>query len=264
MGKPNPASRRAALEAQRQAALASRRRGRMIGGLVGALCGLLLAAGLAWWWNVRNQPESVAVGSQVAVPHASNQGRGITVAKTPTGKPTLVVYEDYQCPWCKVAHDGMGPQIDALVAKGEIGVEVRTLDMLDAGLNNDASLRAATAAACADVDGTHTKYRDTVFANQPQKEGTGYTDQQLRQDFAASAGVKDLTAFQTCYDQRQTHDAVQKVLDAARDADRDTSTPQYWAADEKGELKNQLDLKTLMGQRNPTEEELLAAIKAAA
>ena len=51
---------------------------------------------------------------------------------------------------------------------------------------------------------------------------------------------------------------------AARDADRDTSTPQYWAADEKGELKNQLDLKTLMGQRNPTEEELLAAIKAAA
>lgn len=262
MGKPTPASRRAALQAQREAALAAQRRGRIIGAVVGATLAVLLVAGGAWWWNQSHQPAPTPIGKQLAVPHASADGAGITLAKTPAGKPTLVVYEDYQCPWCKVAHDALGPLANSLAAKGEIGVEVRSITLLDHG-SNDSSYRANVGAACADVVGAYAAYRDAVFAKQPAKEGDGYSDELLKSRLD-TLSLKDPSVFTSCYDQRQTHDAVTTVLDAARAADRDTSSPQYWVADGSGALKQQLDLKALMGERNPTEVEFLTAIKAAA
>ncbi|MEL4356894.1 MULTISPECIES: DsbA family protein [unclassified Luteococcus] len=262
MGKPSPASRRAALQAQREQALAAQRRGRIIGGIVGATLAVLMVAGGAWWWNQSRKPEPVPVGKQLAVPHASADGSGITLHKSPAGKPTLVIYEDYQCPWCKVAHDALGPLTESLARKGEIGVEVRSLTLLDGG-SNDSSYRANIGAACADVVGAYAGYRDAIFAKQPAKEGDGYSDELLT-GLLDTLTLKDPGAFQTCYRERQTDDAVQRVLDAARAADRDTSSPQYWVADASGAVKNQLDLKALMGQRDPSEAELLAAIKAAA
>ncbi|MEL4505966.1 thioredoxin domain-containing protein [Luteococcus sp. H138] len=262
MGKPTPASRRAALQAQREAALAAQRRGRIIGAVVGATLAVLLVAGGAWWWNQSRKPAPVPVGKQLAVPNASAKGEGITLAKTPAGKPTLVIYEDYQCPWCKVAHDALGPLTTKLVAKGEIGVEVRSITLLDRA-SNDSSYRANVGAACADVAGAYDRYRNAVFAKQPAKEGDGYSDELLK-SLLDTLSLEDPSAFTQCYDQRQTHDAVTTVLDAARAADRDTSSPQYWVADDSGALKNQLDLKALMGEKDPTEADYLAAIKAAA
>ncbi|GAA1393006.1 DsbA family protein [Luteococcus peritonei] len=265
MAKPSPSSRRAALQAQREAAERARRRGRLIGAVCGALAAVLLLTIVVWQFNKDDEPV-VAAGSQVAVPGAAPDGRGITLAKTPAGKPMVVVIEDYQCPWCKIAEQSIGKQVKALADKGEVGYEVRSVALLDTMLKNDSSERANLAAACADLSGHYAAYRDTVFANQPQKEGEGFTDEQLRTGFAEQAGITgdDLERFQTCYDQRQTNDHVQSVLKRARADKIDDSTPQYWVAAADGSLTKKLDLEALMGTADPTEQQVLDAIKAAA
>ena len=70
------------------------------------------------------------------------------------------------------------------------------LSFLDRSLNNDSSLRSANASACAADEGKYLTYHDIVYTNQPAREGTGYTDQQLLQ-FGADAGITSKD-FQTC------------------------------------------------------------------
>ncbi|WP_245306667.1 DsbA family protein [Acidipropionibacterium timonense] len=126
-----------------------------------------------------------------------------------SGAPTVVVYQDYQCPYCKLAETAVGPALNELAASGDVVLEYRTLTFLDSGTNTS-SYRAAMAAAAADVVGHYRQYHDTVFANQPATEGTGYTDTQLRVDFARQAGISgpDLERFQRLYDTKATSDFV--------------------------------------------------------
>lgn len=263
MARPSPASRKAAAENQRRLARAEARRRRRLGVLTGALLALVMVLAVAWWTN-REQDVPVTPASQVAVPHASAEGRGIVLHATPKDRPTLVIYEDYRCPWCKVAHDELGPLVEQLAAEKKIGVEVRSLELIDQVAGGDASHRANVAAACADVSGSYAAYRDAVFAHQPKEEKTGFTDDQLRTDFAREAGIKDLTAFQTCHDQRRTHTAVAAVLDQARLEDRDGSSPQYWVAGTDGKADAEIDLRELLGQQKPTTAQLLRAVEDAA
>ena len=134
-------------------------------------------------------------------------------------KPDAIIVDerlDYQCPGCKQAADLWGDTFHQLAVQGDIVLRFRIRTFLDPGLHNDSSTRAAVAATCADVVGRFIDYHETIFANQPASEGVGYTDQQLRVDFAAQAGINgsDLTTFQHCYDTRQTLAYVQAMEQA--------------------------------------------------
>jgi len=131
------------------------------------------------------------------------------VAVNPNVKPGALVVElhdDYQCPWCERAEQIYGDALAALSQSGDIDlrIHIRTL-VGDQIIHNDSSERAGIAALCANKVGHFWDYHTTIFANQPQ-EGVGYTDDQLRVDFAAQAGIsgQDLTSFQTCYDTKAT------------------------------------------------------------
>ena len=143
------------------------------------------------------------------IPPNGTAQMGWIEVKSPAAKPdALIVSEhtDYQCPWCQLADSMFGASFRALAERGDIvlRIHIRTL-VGDRMLFNDSSVRAAMAATCADTVGKFIDYNETVFANQP-KEGVGFTDQQLRVDFAAKAGItgNDLGAFQACYDTGQT------------------------------------------------------------
>lgn len=267
MGKPSPASRRAALQAQRDAEARAARRSRWVAIALGGALALLLVVGGALWWNHHNRPAATPVGTQVKVPDATADGSGMVLYPTPKGKPTLVIYEDYQCPWCKKGYDNLDAVEKSAAEKGEIGVEVHTITLLDTMLKNDSSQRANIAAACASVVGHYDAYYDTLFQNYPAKEGDGFTDEQLRVDFPAKAGItgSQLTTFQQCYDQRQTNDAVQKVLDEAKSSGRDDSTPTYWVRSASGRM-TKVDDTALHNwvTSAPTEQSFLASVEAAA
>ena len=135
--------------------------------------------------------------------------------KAKDGVPTVTVFQDYQCPACKGAEDLLGKPLNDLSSKGEIKLQYHTLTFLDRNLRNDSSSRAAMAAAAADVVGKYEAYHDVVYSHQPKEEGAGYTDEQLRKEFASEAGItgKDLTTFQRVYDNKQTEQFVKNGSD---------------------------------------------------
>ena len=126
------------------------------------------------------------------------------------GAIVVEIHDDYQCPWCERAEQIYGDALSSLSQSGEIDlrIHIRTL-VGDQIIHNDSSERAGIAALCANTVGHFWDYHATIFANQPE-EGVGYTDDQLRTDFASQAGITgtDLTAFQTCYDTKATSDLL--------------------------------------------------------
>lgn len=228
------ASRREQLRAQ-QAAEAKAKQTRMR--VIYVLCGVVALAVIAVVgvvvYNLQQDKKERAnreAASQITPPSAMPDGSGLIAnpGKFTADTPVLTIYQDYQCPACKSAEDYFGATVKKLAADGKIQLQYRTLTFLDQDLRNDSSERAARAASCADVVGKLEAYHDTVYANQPAQEGTGYTDQQLRSDFAQKAGITggDLTKFQTCYDDKQTS----KWVDSSNIAAQKTwnnSTPQY-------------------------------------
>ncbi|MDR0783207.1 MAG: thioredoxin domain-containing protein, partial [Propionibacteriaceae bacterium] len=95
-------------------------------------------------------------------------------------------------------------------------------------IGNDSSQRSARAATCAHTVGAFWAYHSTIFRNQPH-EGVGYTDELLRNDFAAEAGITGdaLTRFQTCYDTGATNEQV-KAMESEGSAAGVNGTPYFF------------------------------------
>jgi protein-disulfide isomerase len=152
---------------------------------------------------------------EAAPPNASAELTGILAhpGSAQPDAPVVSLFVDYQCPACANFERAYGSQLDQLAEEGAIQLEYRTMTFLDTNLGNDASTRAANAAACADLTGRYSEYHNTIFANQPSGEGTGYTDEQLTGDFAAQAGITGTQSeeFTTCYDERRFSGFVNSV-----------------------------------------------------
>jgi protein-disulfide isomerase len=173
--------------------------------------------------------EKAATSGGSGVPKgAAGMGAGMVANPDVTlvpGAPTLDVYEDFQCPYCGNLEKTMGATIRQLGERGQVRLVYHVLSFLDANLGNDSSTRSANAAACAADAGVFQAYHDAVFAGQPEREGAGYTDAQLRA-FAQQAGLSGnrLVPWQTCYDSRAHN---QYVVSVQEQSGRDgvTSTP---------------------------------------
>ncbi|WP_130865796.1 DsbA family protein [Acidipropionibacterium timonense] len=256
-------SRRAALRAQQQAQETASRRRKIISVIAGVVAVAVIAV-VVIIAITRNSGDGSSASNQVTPPSA-DASTGIytlNADKVRAGAPTVTVYEDYQCPICKEAETAFGPSLDALSAKGQIKLQWRTLTFLDDNLRNDASYRAAMAAAAADKVGKLEAYHNVIYKNQPTQEGQGYTDEQLRVDFAKDAGItgNDLVTFQKLYDSKATSsfvkNAASKGLEEGTKLDPQFGTPFFT-----------VNGKAWTGWRqvtNPTESTVLAAIQAAA
>ncbi len=257
-----PMSRREQLR-QRQLEAAKRQQRTRLIVVISAIVAIVLIGGAVWWGvAARSTSTPQASGAQITPPNAVGDV-GITVhpagAKTPAASaPTLMEYQDYQCPICKEYYTMFGPAFNQLVSQGKIKLEYRTMTFLDTNLKNDASTRAAVAAACADTVGEFEKYHDVVYANQPTTEGAGFTDQQLRVTFAKDAGITgaDLTKFQQCYDNKATLKFVQAVNTAAEQSGV-TGTPTFKVSG------NGKTVTLNLAATQPTADAVMAAITTA-
>lgn len=230
MSKQAERNRRQELREQQLAAArkAQQRRRIQIGsGIVAAIVVIGLIA-----WAVASGGASNA--GQVTPPNANSDRTGIAVklGDAPATAPLVKVYQDYQCPFCQKFDGVFGARLNELTTKGLIRLEYHTMTFLDTNLRNDASERSGVAAACADTVGAYNAYHEAIYANQPQEEGVGYTDDQLRVEFAGLAGITGdkLTSFQSCFDSRATKNFVKGTNEAAFRAGV-TSTPTYVLVD---------------------------------
>ena len=181
-------SKRAALRAQQEAQESAKKRRRIIGVTAGVVIIAMVVVAVVFGLN--HKSDDVPTTGQITPPSATKDGvYTLNPDKVKAGAPTVTVFQDYQCPACKGAEDALGKPLNELSAEGKIKLEYHTLTFLDSNLHNDSSTRAAMAAAAADVVGKFEAYHDVVYRHQSKDEGAGYTDEQLRKEFAAEAGI---------------------------------------------------------------------------
>lgn len=269
-------SRRAALKAQQEAEARAGRRKKVIGVVAGVVVVAVAAVAVVVGLTGRgSEPTAVAsaTGAQVAPPHGDASTGAITpiTGKAPSSAPVFTVYSDFQCPWCKVADDGFGQELVQLAQQGRITLRYRTVTFLESNFKNDWSTRAAEAAADADAVGAYTQYYAAVYANQPQQEGAGYTDQQLRVDFPKQAGITGdrLAKFQKLYATRASQTFVKRAATtneaSIKQVAGQLSTPTFavngknWTA-----WQGWYDQNSGQWTKKPTAQQLLSSINSAA
>ncbi len=261
----NPApNQRARLQQQHQAEAKQKQLRLLI--VVGLIVIALVVVGIFTLVLVKKLGNNgpVATGDQQRPPNAT-EANGVMVTSQGTQPaddvPTVVIYEDYQCPACAAREEAYGPALKQLVDAGEIKVERVLATFLDVRLQNDSSVRAAQAASAADAVGKFREYHEVIFANQP-KEGVGFTEQQLRVDFPAQAGITgdDLTKFQELYDAKVFTEFVE-ASGARLIPDGVNVTPTFKVNGNELVFYDREKQQLLI---EPTAESMLAAIKATA
>jgi protein-disulfide isomerase len=127
-----------------------------------------------------------AAEAEVAAPD-----RSLGAADAPV---EVLVYLDYQCPYCKRFADGPEQQLrEEYVAGGQVRLVVHNLAFI-----GDESTWAAEAAACAAEQGRFWDYHDKLFAEQGAENGGAFDRDNLKQ-YAAELGL-DTASFNQCLD----------------------------------------------------------------
>lgn len=197
-------TRQKAAEARAAAQAAERRRERTIR-IVGGLAVLVVVAGIIAIGVLNRGGDSgsgdtPSADSPLPTGITAETGYGFQVSN-PEGKPSVEIFEDFQCPACRNFEQTYGPTVQELAAAGEIGLTYRTMTFLDNNLQTDHSVRAANAFGCSIDAGKGEAYHNAVYANQPENEGSGWTDEQLKQ-WGADVGItgEAKTTFDQCVD----------------------------------------------------------------
>jgi protein-disulfide isomerase len=208
MGESARTTREKAAAARAEAMQAEKARQRRINLLIGG--GLLVVIGLIVGGVVYASGQNAsssgitlpAVDPNAALPATvlpatAAQPYGVPYGTAAATTSTVEVWEDFQCPICGKFEEAQGAQLQKLATDGKIYLVYRPATFLDTNLPQSdlSSARAVSAWGCAIDAGVGEKYHNVVFANQPTKEGDGYTDEQLLA-FGTDAGLTG-TAYDT-------------------------------------------------------------------
>lgn len=140
---------------------------------------------------------SRSADSASAVAAADIAPRGLVdggVVSGPSDAPVrVVVYEDLQCPACRLFEQTAGPVLAELQAGGDVRVERRPLAFLDNASTDRYSSRAMNAVGCvADrAPAAAPAFMSALFDAQPAEGGPGLTDPQLAA-LASASGAGDV------------------------------------------------------------------------
>jgi protein-disulfide isomerase len=177
---------------------------------------VLVVGGVVVAGVVQSRQSAPSVAADAATPTtisdaSAAQPWGVRYNSAP-GKPTLAIWEDFQCPFCAELEAANGAGIVALADAGKVNLIWRPTTFIDqgegavTGPNPLSSHRATTAWGCAIDAGKAREYHALLFAQQapPAHEGRGWSDQQLL-DFATQVGITGdaKTAFDACYASRK-------------------------------------------------------------
>ena len=141
-----------------------------------------------------------------------DNGFGITFNKGLTGVPTIDIYEDLQCIYCKQFESANLQYIESLIAEKKAVVSYRLLSFV-----GPQSVDAANAAACAADENQFLSFHGTMYANQPAGEDSGEWTKERILNIGAAAGISS-PSFVECVNNDKYIGWVEKVSIAANEA----------------------------------------------
>jgi protein-disulfide isomerase len=180
--------------------------------IVGALV-VLSRAGDAGPGLSQNPPGASQGPDQDPSGQATRQPDGsVAYARSGVDQPVLEIYEDFQCPICKVFEDTNGATVRQLVADGKVKVVYRPFQLFTREPLGSNSRRAAEAALCAPA-ANWVAFHDLLFQNQPPEGRDGFAPADLV-SWGRQAGISD-PAFVGCVTTGQQDGRVQQATQDA-------------------------------------------------
>lgn len=188
-----------------------RERRRQILTVVGVVVAIALIIGGGFVINsLRDDTKETAAG----VPAPGSQ-HGLTIGSS-TADHTLVIYEDFLCPFCGELEKQTREQLAQLADEGKVQVDYRPFVLLDRiGPYSADATQVWTLVQEQDGDEVAKKYHDLLFENQPSEEGPFPSMEDLIA-LAAQAGA-NADELQTAVDDNEGLDEVDAATTSAHD-----------------------------------------------
>ena len=125
------------------------------------------------------------------------------------GAVTVIdVWEDPQCPVCKLFEDANGEYIESLIREKKATVRYHVLSFL-----GDESVRAANASFCAADEGQYLDFHKAIYAVQSPVENSGFWSNETLVNMGKKIGITS-TTFENCVNKGSKVDLVQAHYDS--------------------------------------------------
>ena len=121
---------------------------------------------------------------------------------------TIDVWEDSQCPVCKLFEDANGEYIESLIREKKANVRYHVLSFL-----GDESVRAANASFCAADEGQFLDFHKAIYAVQSTVENSGFWSNETLVEMGKKIGITS-TKFEDCVTKGSKVDLVQANSDS--------------------------------------------------
>ena len=182
--------------------------------IVIGMVALVVLSGLLFTVLDKRSGSSVALPKTIEKIDASKNGAPLTATVSPEKdygivfnpdvKPTIEIWEDFQCPFCKFFETAMSSYIEGLVRNKEANVNYHMTSFLGAE-----SKRAANAAYCAVDEGRFIEFHRALYEVQGTENSGIFSNKNLI-EIGKRLGISS-PKFESCINENKNGDAVSKV-----------------------------------------------------
>ena len=182
--------------------------------IVIAMVALVVVTGVVFSLFSQNSKETASISGldgmklKPAVTSTVDTTNGSAITFDNGAVTTIDVWEDPQCPVCKLFEDANGEYIESLVREKKANVRYHVLSFL-----GDESVRAANASFCAADEGQFLDFHKAIYAVQSPVENSGFWSNETLLKMGKKIGITS-TTFENCVTKGSKVDLVQANYDS--------------------------------------------------
>jgi protein-disulfide isomerase len=175
---------------------------------------LVVVTGVVFSIFGQNSKESASIAAldgttlKPAITSTIDVANGSAISFDNGAATTIDVWEDPQCPVCKLFADANGSYLESLVRDKKANVRYHVLSFL-----GDESVRAANASFCAADEGQFLDFHKAIYAVQSPLENSGFWSNETLVNMGKKIGITS-TTFENCVTKGSKVDLVQASYDS--------------------------------------------------